>query len=286
MNSSGGKTTTLDSVRDILDELEKAVRGNDNPYLNVFLYPQRLTLRALIDVMREESEAELHARTIAKEKGKPEPPPKVAQRSGVAIIHEVSALFDATKSDFNTGLDATLLELWDGNPMMTATGIRTDGKMRFEETALTLLSASTPQKFVDRLPKGAFLDGMLPRFQIVNAGRRTRPRKRLTSPSFRKMQANHNEIVEKLKQFYQFVVGLSEKPVLVSDEAEALDEQSLQVWHEESMNLKDETAENYMERIDTRKIRYALLFSILECYDQHGRFADAITMTGTAMQKR
>jgi hypothetical protein len=135
------------------------------------------------------------------------------------------------------------------------------------------------------LPKGAFLDGMLPRFQIVNAGRRTRPRKRLTSPSFRKRQANHSEIVEKLKQFYQFVVGLSEKPVLVSEEAEALDEQSVQVWHEESMNLKDETAENYMERIDTRKIRYALLFSILESYDQHGRFADAITMTGTAMQK-
>jgi hypothetical protein len=73
--------------------------------------------------------------------------------------------------------------------------------------------------------------------------------------------------------------------VLISDEARALDEQSLQVWHEESMNLKDETADAYMMRIDTRKIRYALLFSILECYDQHGRFADAITLTGTAMQR-
>jgi hypothetical protein len=282
-NSGGGKTTTLESVRAILRALEKEITDKNKPYQNVFLYPQSSTLRGLLDVMREESEAELQARTIAEEKGKPAPPPKVAQRSGVAIINEVSALFDATKSDFNTGLDATLLELWDGNPRMTATGIRTDGKMLFEDNALTLLSASTPRKFVDRLPKGAFLDGMLPRFQIVNAGRRTRPRKRLTS--FRKMQDNHNEIVEKLKQFYQFVVGLSEKPVLVSDEAEALDEQSLQVWHEESMNLKDETAENYMERIDTRKIRYALLFSILECYDQHGRFADAITMTGTAMQR-
>jgi len=282
-NSGGGKTTTLESVRDILSELEKEVTDKDKPYQNVFLYPKSSTLRGLLDLMREESEAELHARTVAKEKGKPEPPPKVAQRSGVAIINEVSALFDATKSDFNTGLDATLLELWDGNPGMNATGIRTDGKMLFEDTALTLLSASTPRKFVDRLPKGSFLDGMLPRFQIVNARRRTRPRKRLTS--FKRMQANHNEIVEKLKQFYQFVVGLSEKPVLVSEEAEALDEQSLQVWHEESMNLKDETAENYMERIDTRKIRYALLFSILECYDQHGRFADAITMTGTAMQR-
>jgi len=280
-NSGGGKSTTLESVRDILSELEKAI--TNKPYQNVFLYPKSSTLRGLLDLMREESEAELHARTVAKEKGKPEPPPKVAQRSGVAIINEISALFDATKSDFNTGLDATLLELWDGDPRMTATGIRTDGKMRFEDTALTLLSASTPRKFVERLPKGAFLDGMLPRFQIVNAGRRTRPRKRLTS--FRKMQDNHNEIVEKLKQFYQFVVGLSEKPVLVSEEAEALDEQSCQVWYEESMNLKDETAENYMERIDTRKIRYALLFSILECYDQHGRFADAITMTGTAMQR-
>jgi hypothetical protein len=284
-SSGGGKSTTLESVRAILSALEKEITDKDKPYQNVFLYPQSSTLRGLLDVMREESEAELQAREIAREKGKPEPPQKFAQRSGVAIIDEVSALFDATKSDFNSGLDATLLELWDGNPRMIATSIRTDGKMRFEDTALTLLSASTPRKFVERLPKGAFLDGMLPRFQIINAGNRTQPRKPLTS--FTKRQANHSEIVEKLKHFHQFVCGLSQSqtPVLISDEARALDEQSLQVWHEESMNLKDETSEAYMMRIDTRKVRYALLFSILESYDQHGRFADAITMTGTAMQK-
>jgi energy-coupling factor transporter ATP-binding protein EcfA2/uncharacterized membrane protein len=284
-NSGGGKSTTLESVRAILSELEKKITDKDKPYHNVFLYPQSSTLRGLLDVMREESESELQARTAAVEKGKPEPPPKVAQRSGVAIIDEVSALFDATKSDFNTGLDATLLELWDGNPRMIATSIRTDGKMRFEDTALTLLSASTPRKFVERLPKGAFLDGMLPRFQIINAGNRMQPRKPLTS--FTKRQANHGEIVEKLKQFYQFVSGLSQSqtPVLISEEAKALDEQSLRMWHEENMELKDETAEAYMKRIDTRKVRYALLFSILECYNQHGRFADAITLTGTAMQR-
>jgi hypothetical protein len=284
-SSGGGKSTTLESVRAILSALEKEITDKDKPYQNVFLYPQSSTLRGLLDVMREESEAELQAREIAREKGKPEPPQKFAQRSGVAIIDEVSALFDATKSDFNSGLDATLLELWDGNPRMIATSIRTDGKMRFEDTALTLLSASTPRKFVERLPKGAFLDGMLPRFQIINAGNRTQPRKPLTS--FTKRQANHSEIVEKLKHFHQFVCGLSQSqtPVLISDEARALDEQSLQVWHEESMNLKDETSEAYMMRIDTRKVRYALLFSILESYDQHGRFADAITLTGTAMQK-
>jgi hypothetical protein len=284
-NSGGGKSTTLESVRAILSALEKAVTDKDKPYQNVFLYPQSSTLRGLLDVMREESEAELQAREIAREKGKPEPPQKFAQRSGVAIIDEVSALFDATRSDFNTGLDATLLELWDGNPRMIATSIRTDGKMRFEDTALTLLSASTPRKFVERLPKGAFLDGMLPRFQIINAGSRVQPRKPLTS--FTKRQANHSEIVEKLKHFHQFVCGLSQSqtPVLISDDAKALDEQSLQVWHEESIELKDETADAYMMRIDTRKVRYALLFSLLECYDQHGRFADAITLTGTAMQR-
>jgi hypothetical protein len=282
-NSGGGKSTTLESVRAILSALEKEIADKDKTYQNIFLYPQSSTLRGLLDIMREESEAELQAREIAREKGKPEPPQKFAQRSGVAIIDEVSALFDATRSEFNAGLDATLLGLWDGNPRMIATSIRTDGKMRFEDTALTLLSASTPRKFVERLPKGAFLDGMLPRFQIINAGSRTQPRKPLTS--FTKRQANHNEIVEKLKHFHQFVIGLSEKPVLISDEARALDEQSLRIWHDESIELKDETADAYMMRIDTRKVRYALLFSLLECYDQHGRFADAITLTGTAMQR-
>ena len=282
-NSGGGKSTTLESVRAILTALEKDI--TDKPYHNVFLYPQSSTLRGLLDVMREESESELQARTVAVEKGKPEPPPKVAQRSGVAIVDEVSALFDATKSDFNTGLDATLLELWDGNPRMIATSIRTDGKMRFDDTALTLLSASTPRKFVERLPKGAFFDGMFPRFQIINAGSRVQPRKPLTS--FTRRQSNHGEIVKKLKQFFEFVsdLSLSQKPMLISEEAKALDEQSLRMWHAENIELKDETAEAYMKRIDTRKLRYALLFSILECHNQHGRFADAITLTGTAMQR-
>jgi DNA-binding protein len=35
----------------------------------------------------------------------------------------------------------------------------------------------------------------------------------------------------------------------------------------------------------TNQVRYALLFSILECYDQHGQSANAITITGTAVQK-
>jgi len=270
---------TIESVSSILRELREEVTDKDKPYREVyflypddFLYPRLSTLRELLEALREKSKSE---------------PPLRARRSGVAIIYDVTVLFDANamKNVSNRELAYTFFELWDGNPRMTAIRIRKDEKMQFGDTALTLLSASDPEAFVKCLPKGELLELILSSFQIINARRRKQPRKELSS--FTENQDNHEEIVEKLKQFYQFVCALSQSitPVLVSDEAEALDEQSVQVWYEESMNLKDETAENYMERIDTRKIRYALLFSILECYDQHGQSANAITITGTAMQK-
>ncbi len=281
--SGGGKSTTLESVRSILSTLEREI--TDKPYCNVFLFPQSSTLRGLLDALREESEAEFQARLNLEAKGKPVPPPKQAQRSGVAVIDEISILFDATKSEFNTGLDGTLLLLWDGNPRMIATSLKNDGKMRFEDSALTLLAASTPKKFAERLPKGALLDGMFARFQIVNAESRTQPRKPLTA--YTSLQTNHGAIVAKLKRFFEFVSDFSKsnKPVLISEEAKALDAQSVKFWHDECERLNDETADGYMQRIDMRKLRYALLFATLESYDTHGKLADNITLTGTAMQR-
>ena len=298
--------TALKSVSDILYDLEDKITGN--PYQRIFLYPepypQSSILRRLLDWMREESENELYARTFAKEKGKPEPPPKVAQQSGVAIIYEVGVLFDAMKRDSNTELAYALIRLWDGSSTDTMMSFRTYGMRRmwpveFKNPALTLLSASTLRKFVEHLPK-RYLDLILSRFQIINAGRRLKPLKslgRLISEwqnNGDEIKKRYNEILEKLKQFYQFVCTLSQSksPVLVSDEAEALDEQSAQAWHEERTDLDATTAgymteitARYMTRLDVRKVRYALLFSILECYEQHGQSANAITITGTAVQK-
>ena len=298
--------TALKSVSDILYDLEDKITGN--PYQRIFLYPepypQSSILRRLLDWMREESENELYARTFAKEKGKPEPPPKVAQQSGVAIIYEVGVLFDAMKRDSNTELAYALIQLWDGSSTDTMMSFRTYGMRRmwpveFKNPALTLLSASTLRKFVEHLPK-RYLDLILSRFQIINAGRRLKPLKslgRLISEwqnNGDEIKKRYNEILEKLKQFYQFVCTLSQSksPVLVSDEAEALDEQSAQAWHEERTDLDETTAgymteitARYMTRLDVRKVRYALLFSILECYEQHGQSANAITITGTAVQK-
>jgi hypothetical protein len=298
--------TALKSVSDILYDLEDKITGN--PYQRIFLYPepypQSSILRRLLDWMREESENELYARTFAKEKGKPEPPPKVAQQSGVAIIYEVGVLFDAMKRDSNTELAYALIRLWDGSSTDTMMSFRTYGMRRmwpveFKNPALTLLSASTLRKFVEHLPK-RYLDLILSRSQIINAGRRLEPLKslgRLISEwqnNGDEIKKRYNEILEKLKQFYQFVCTLSQSksPVLVSDEAEALDEQSAQAWHEERTDLDETTAgymteitARYMTRLDVHKVRYALLFSILECFDQHGQSADAITITGTAVQK-
>jgi len=298
--------TALKSVSDILYDLEDKITGN--PYQRIFLYPepypQSSILRRLLDWMREESENELYARTFAKEKGKPEPPPKVAQQSGVAIIYEVGVLFDAMKRDSNTELAYALIGLWDGSSTDTMMSFRTYGMRRmwpveFKNPALTLLSASTLRKFVEHLPK-RYLDLILSRFQIINAGRRLEPLKslgRLISEwqnNGDEIKKRYNEILEKLKQFYQFVCTLSQSksPVLVSDEAEALDKQSAQAWHEERTDLDETTAgymteitARYMTRLDVRKVRYALLFSILECYEQHGQSANAITITGTAVQK-
>ena len=298
--------TALKSVSDILYDLEDKITGN--PYQRIFLYPepypQSSILRRLLDWMREESENELYARTFAKEKGKPEPPPKVAQQSGVAIIYEVGVLFDAMKRDSNTELAYALIRLWDGSSTDTMMSFRTYGMRRmwpveFKNPALTLLSASTLRKFVEHLPK-RYLDLILSRFQIINAGRRLEPLKslgRLISEwqnNGDEIKKRYNEILEKLKQFYQFVCTLSQSksPVLVSDEAEALDEQSAQAWHEERTDLDETTAgymteitARYMTRLDVHKVRYALLFSILECYEQHGQSANAITITGTAVQK-
>jgi hypothetical protein len=302
----GDINTALKSVSDILYDLEDKITGN--PYQRIFLYPepypQSSILRRLLDWMREESENELYARTFAKEKGKPEPPPKVAQQSGVAIIYEVGVLFDAMKRDSNTELAYALIRLWDGSSTDTMMSFRTYGMRRmwpveFKNPALTLLSASTLRKFVEHLPK-RYLDLILSRFQIINAGRRLKPLKslgRLISEwqnNGDEIKKRYNEILEKLKQFYQFVCTLSQSksPVLVSDEAEALDEQSAQAWHEERTDLDETTAgymteitARYMTRLDVRKVRYALLFSILECYEQHGQSANAITITGTAVQK-
>ena len=298
--------TALKSVSDILYDLEDKITGN--PYQRIFLYPepypQSSILRRLLDWMREESENELYARTFAKEKGKPEPPPKVAQQSGVAIIYEVGVLFDAMKRDSNTELAYALIQLWDGSSTDTMMSFRTYGMRRmwpveFKNPALTLLSASTLRKFVEHLPK-RYLDLILSRFQIINAGRRLKPLKslgRLISEwqnNGDEIKKRYNEILEKLKQFYQFVCTLSQSksPVLVSDEAVALDKQSAQAWHEERTDLDETTAgymteitARYMTRLDVRKVRYALLFSILECYEQHGQSANAITITGTAVQK-
>jgi len=298
--------TALKSVSDILYDLEDKITGN--PYQRIFLYPepypQSSILRRLLDWMREESENELYARTFAKEKGKPEPPPKVAQRSGVAIIYEVGVLFDAMKRDSNTELAYALIRLWDGSSTDTMMSFRTYGMRRmwpveFKNPALTLLSASTLRKFVEHLPK-RYLDLILSRFQIINAGRRLEPLKslgRLISEwqnNGDEIKKRYNEILEKLKQFYQFVCTLSQSksPVLVSDEAVALDKQSAQAWREERTDLDETTAGymteitgRYMTRLDVRKVRYALLFSILECYEQHGQSANAITITGTAVQK-
>ena len=286
---------TMKSVRSILRELEKEVTDKDKPYQKVyflypdgFLYPRPSTLRGLLDTLREESESELRARSVAKKKGKPEPPLRV-QRSGVAIIYDVTVLFDANamKSISNRELAYTLFGLWDGNPRMTAIRIRKDEKMQFGDTALTLLSASEPEAFVEYLPKGELLELILSSFQIINAKKSWEPSRTLLE--LMKSRGDLDDVVEKLKQFYQFICRLSKAkaPVLVSEEAEALDEQSCQLWDEESIELIDETgiAEAYMERIDERKMRYALLFSILECFDQHGQSADAITITGTAVQK-
>jgi hypothetical protein len=302
----GDINTALKSVSDILYDLEDKITGN--PYQRIFLYPepypQSSILRRLLDWMREESENELYARTFAKEKGKPEPPPKVAQQSGVAIIYEVGVLFDAMKRDSNTELAYALIRLWDGSSTDTMMSFRTYGMRRmwpveFKNPALTLLSASTLRKFVEHLPK-RYLDLILSRFQIINAGRRLKPLKslgRLISEwqnNGDEIKKRYNEILEKLKQFYQFVCTLSQSksPVLVSDEAEALDKQSAQAWHEERTDLDATTAgymteitARYMTRLDVRKVRYALLFSILECYEQHGQSANAITITGTAVQK-
>ena len=302
----GDINTALKSVSDILYDLEDKITGN--PYQRIFLYPepypQSSILRRLLDWMREESENELYARTFAKEKGKPEPPPKVAQQSGVAIIYEVGVLFDAMKRDSNTELAYALIRLWDGSSTDTMMSFRTYGMRRmwpveFKNPALTLLSASTLRKFVEHLPK-RYLDLILSRFQIINAGGRLEPLKslgRLISEwqnNGDEIKKRYNEILEKLKQFYQFVCTLSQSksPVLVSDEAEALDEQSAQAWHEERTDLDETTAgymteitARYMTRLDVRKVRYALLFSILECYEQHGQSANAITITGTAVQK-
>ena len=298
--------TALKSVSDILYDLEDKITGN--PYQRIFLYPepypQSSILRRLLDWMREESENELYARTFAKEKGKPEPPPKVAQQSGVAIIYEVGVLFDAMKRDSNTELAYALIQLWDGSSTDTMMSFRTYGMRRmwpveFKNPALTLLSASTLRKFVEHLPK-RYLDLILSRSQIINAGGRLEPLKslgRLISEwqnNGDEIKKRYNEILEKLKQFYQFVCTLSQSksPVLVSDEAEALDKQSAQAWHEERTDLDATTAgymteitARYMTRLDVRKVRYALLFSILECYEQHGQSANAITITGTAVQK-
>ena len=298
--------TALKSVSDILYDLEDKITGN--PYQRIFLYPepypQSSILRRLLDWMREESENELYARTFAKEKGKPEPPPKVAQQSGVAIIYEVGVLFDAMKRDSNTELAYALIRLWDGSSTDTMMSFRTYGMRRmwpveFKNPALTLLSASTLRKFVEHLPK-RYLDLILSRFQIINAGRRLEPLKslgRLISEwqnNGDEIKKRYNEILEKLKQFYQFVCTLSQSksPVLVSDEAVALDKQSAQAWHEERTDLDETTAgymteitARYMTRLDVHKVRYALLFSILECYEQHGQSANAITITGTAVQK-
>jgi hypothetical protein len=246
-------------------------------------------LRELIDLIREESEYELYARSIAEKKGKPAPKPKVTQRSGVAIIDGVSTLFCDMKLVSNIEIARAFLELWDGKPISTVIMNRNRRMMRvkFEDTALTLLSAYIPYVFVEHLPKRPLLDRILSRFQIVNAGRREHPRKPLTS--FMGKQDNKGKIVEKLKHFYQFVCSLSESQtsLLISDAANDLYKKSVRMWDEESLVLKDEIAKDYMELIDKRLLRYAILFSILECYDrgQSADATDAFIMTGTAMQR-
>ena len=318
------KTTTLKKIRDIIEDLEEKIKDKDKPYDNlllypdfyprtamlrelldlmrekserqsIFLYPKSLTLSRLLDLMCGESDDKIRARTVAGKKSKRAQQPSVTQRSGVAIIDGISVIFAAMKSLHNRELVAVLLDLWDGKPTSWATSARNGGVRWFEDTALTVLAANIPEVFVEHLPKGVFLDSILSSFQIINAEMGLESRKTLLELHF-EMQNNrdeikkrYNEILEKLKQFYQFVCRLSQAkaPVLVSEEAEALDEQSCQLWYKESIELIDETgiAEAYMERIDERKMRYALLFSILECFDQHGQSADVITMTGTAVQK-
>jgi hypothetical protein len=300
--SGARKTTTLDKMGNIIEDLEEKIRNKDEHYYNLFLYPElyppTAMLRELLELMREESKTELHARTVAKEKGKPEPPPKVVQRSGVAIIDRISELF-VIRSDFKAVHVSTLIKLWDGSPTSFATSLRTGGTRWFEDTALTVLSADIPEVFVGRLPK-AYLDLILSRFQIINAKGGLKTRKSLGRliweyQEYRdEIEKRYSDILEKLKQFYQFVSGLSQSqaPVLVSDEAKTLHKQSVRMWHEERTDL-DETTEGYMSeitarymtRVEVRNVRYALLFSILECFDQHGQSANAITMTGTAMQK-
>jgi len=301
------KTTTLETVRNIIEDLEEKITSKDKAHNNVFLYPhlypETATLKELIDLMCEEREDELYARTVAEKKGKPAPPPRVPQRSGVAIFDGVSELF-VIKSALKAELFATLIDLWDGDSTSHWIGIRKGfrkGDVReFEDPALTVLSADIPRVLIERLSKNSFPELIFSRFQIINAKIGVRTRKSL-GKLFREFQENRDEILkrydsilEKLKQFYQFVCTLSQSqtPVLISDEAKDLDKKSAQMWYEERMDLGETTwgrmkeiTGRYMNRIGVRMVRYALLFSVLECFEQHGHSADAITLTGTATQR-
>ncbi len=283
-NSGQGKTTALEPCRELLTELERRII--DKPYHNVFTLPQVSTMRGLVDCVRCESEKEMREREALEQKGKPTPPPKQPQTSGALIIDEAAILFDSMRAEYNNGLDSIFLQIWDGNEKLFATSAKNDGRIKIPETAITLLGASTTKKFRDRLPRTAFEDGLVARLQVCFAPKREKPRMPLTAIIDENDLSRQTAIIDEMLSFFQFIADPQRcVSVIDSDGARELDAKSVERWFQESLSFTDEASCAYYQRLDLRKLRLALLFSACETYDRHGRLADNIIISESAMQK-
>jgi hypothetical protein len=280
--SGRGKSTALNPFFSFLHALEKRVLKTEAHYENLFVFPSDSTERGLLDLLREPTQTEVSEFELAKEKsdatGKNPPKPlRTAQPCGVVINDEVTSLFGEMNAQHNAKLDSVILQLWDGAERMVATSAKNTGKIFFKETALTILSASTPKKFRDRLPQSAFEDGLIARLQFVFAPDRDKPRKALLSltGSTNEFDADENAMLNDMLSFYQFILR-APKHITITPEATQADIESVEVWNEEAkLYAESEAAAAYFNRLDMRKLRYALLFAACDAFN---RSAGTITL--------
>ncbi|MFN3562733.1 MAG: DUF3987 domain-containing protein, partial [Chloroherpetonaceae bacterium] len=218
--SGTGKSTALAPVSELLEALENRVVLNET---NLFLYPQRGTERAYIDIMRDESFAEQKKAKMKKRKDAEPEPERVPQRNGIIINDEIVALFEDARKDYNSGFDSTILRLWDGRPISFATSEKNDGRIKIGETALTIIGASTPEKFRERLPKNAFTDGLIARLQFCFAPSPEKPR----TPLSEQIETNNQSIIDELVSFFQFVAKLSKNAITIDATGKDADKKSV-----------------------------------------------------------
>ncbi|MFQ3598886.1 MAG: DUF3987 domain-containing protein [Chloroherpetonaceae bacterium] len=266
--SGGGKSTAIQPVHRLLLHLEKKIQHDG---ANVFLYPSNMTERALFDIMREASESE-------REKGINS---RKSQTSGLLLNDEITSLFADFTAQYNQRFDATVLRLWDGYEITFATSSRLDGRIKIPNSALTILGASTLQKFKTKLPVTAWSDGLLARMNFIHANRRERARKPISSLMAKTPFENGNGLIDELLAFFQFICKANPIPT-VTDCAKREDENATECWFDEQKDFEtNEAIDAYYNRISVRMWKYAIILSACKAFEQR----TAIVIDGATLKQ-